>query len=284
MPKEGAEPIPRGRTWIPVDAIALVGIVNVTPDTFYDGGRLGSPELAAEHGLRLAEEGAHLLDVGGESTRPGAELLSEDEECRRVLPVVERLAKHTRVPVSVDTRRASVAEAALESGASVVNAVFGLSDVRLAQVCAEHGAGLILNHTRGEPRTMQADPHYDDVLAEVARELSGEARTAEQFGVARDSICLDPGLGFGKHPIDHNLPLMARLSELTTLGYPVLVGPSRKNFIGAITGAAVDDRLPGTLAALAACVLAGAAAVRVHDVAAARQCVEVALAIREART
>jgi dihydropteroate synthase len=259
--------------------IAVVGIVNVTPDSFYDGGRHEASGPAVDHALRLVDEGADVLDVGGESTRPGAEPVSEPRERRRVLPVIEALAKRTEVPISIDTRRASVAAAALEGGASVVNAVAGLRDPELAPVCAERGALLILNHMRGEPRTMQAAPHYADVVAEVSRELRAQAAAAERAGVASERIWLDPGIGFGKHPTRHNLPLLARLGELVRLGYPVLVGPSRKSFIGRITGARPEERLPGTLAAVTACVLAGARAVRVHDVAAARQAVDVAAAI-----
>ena len=259
--------------------VAVLGIVNATPDSFYDGGRHEACGPAVERALRLVDEGADALDIGGESTRPGAEAVSEALERRRVLPVIEALAKRTDVPISVDTRRASVAAAALDCGATIVNAVAGLRDPELAAVCAERGAALILNHMRGEPRTMQAEPRYADVVSEVSRELLAQAAAAEREGVAAERIWLDPGLGFGKHPTLHNLPLLGRLGELVALGYPVLVGPSRKHFIGAITGAAVADRLPGTLAAATVCVLAGARAVRVHDVAAARQAVDVASAI-----
>ncbi len=264
------------------ERVALVAVVNVTPDSFHDGGRYASVERAVAHALRLSEEGADLLDVGGESTRPGASPVAEPEECRRVLPVIEELAKHSETPISVDTRRASVAEQALKRGASAVNAVAGLRDPALARVCAEHGALLILNHMRGDPRTMQAAPHYRDVVTDVTRELLAQASLAQAAGVRRERIWLDPGLGFGKDPIRHNLPLIARLSELVATGYPVMVGPSRKSFLGKITGASVEDRLPATLAAVTACVLAGARAVRVHDVRAAREAVLVAQAIRRA--
>ncbi|TDJ07077.1 MAG: dihydropteroate synthase [Deltaproteobacteria bacterium] len=266
-----------------VECVALVGIVNVTPDSFHDGGRYDSVERAVAHALQLCEEGADLLDVGGESTRPGSSPVPQLEECRRVLPVIEELSKHTETPISVDTRRAAVAQEALKRGASAVNAVAGLRDPDLARVCAEHGALLILNHMRGEPRTMQLAPRYDDVVADVRHELLTQALLAQAAGVERDRIWLDPGLGFGKDPIRHNLPLIARLSELADTGYPVLVGPSRKSFLGKITGASFEDRLPATLAAVAACVLAGASAVRVHDVGSAREAVLVAQAIRRAR-
>jgi dihydropteroate synthase len=262
--------------------VAVVGIVNVTPDSFYDGGRYEAPDAAVDHALRLVEEGADALDVGGESTRPGADAVPASRERGRVLPVIEALAKRTDVPISIDTRRASVAAAALDRGASIVNAVAGLRDPVLAPVCAERGAALILNHMRGEPRTMQAEPHYGDVVGEVARELLVEAEAAKRAGVAAGRIWLDPGLGFGKHPTRHNLPLLAHLGKIVALGYPVLVGPSRKSFIGRITGAPAAERLPGTLAAVTACVLAGARAVRVHDVAAARQAVDVTAAILSA--
>ncbi len=263
--------------------VLVMGIVNVTPDSFWDGGRLTSAESAIAYGLALAAEGADWLDVGGESTRPGAEQVSEAEERARVLTVIEGLAKRTELPLSIDTRRASVAEAALSLGARIVNAVSGLRDPGLAAVCAAHGATLVLNHMRGEPASMQREPVYGDVVREVCDELLAEAARAEREGVAREKIWLDPGIGFGKHPIAHNLPLLAGLERIVATGYPVLVGASRKQFIGALTGAALADRLPGSLAAATAAVLAGARAVRAHDVAETRQAVDVAAAIREAR-
>ena len=261
----------------------VLGIVNVTPDSFWDGGRLAGPEAAIAHGLALAAEGADWLDIGGESTRPGSAPVSEAEESARVLPVIEGLAKRAETPLSIDTRRARVAEAALARGARIVNAVAGLRDPELAAVCAAHGATLVLNHMRGDPATMQRDPVYGDVVHEVRDELLALAARAERAGVARERIWLDPGLGFGKHPLAHNLPLLARLDELVATGYPVLVGASRKQFIGALTGAAVADRLPGSLAAATAAVLAGARAVRAHDVRETRQAVDIAAAIRSAR-
>jgi dihydropteroate synthase len=263
--------------------VKIVGILNVTPDSFYDGGRYSSVDRAVAHALRLCSEGADLIDIGGESTRPGATPVSDALERERVLPVIEAVAKHTETPVSVDTRRTAIAEEALNRGARAVNAVAGLRDEGLARLCSEHEALLILNHMRGEPRTMQVSPRYQDVVSEVRDELLAQADTAQQAGVPAERIWLDPGLGFGKDPIRHNLPLIAQLSELVDTGYPVLVGPSRKSFLGRITGAATEDRLPATLAAVTACVLAGAAAVRVHDVWAAREAVLMAEAIRGAR-
>jgi dihydropteroate synthase len=263
--------------------VLVVGIVNVTPDSFYDGGRYASCEAAVAHALELASEGADWLDVGGESTRPGSEPVPAEEERKRILPVIESLAKQCALPLSVDTRRAEIADAALSRGARIVNAVAGLRDPELASVCAAHGATLVLNHMRGEPATMQRAPSYTDVVKEVTRELLAEAARAEAAGVPRERIWLDPGIGFGKRPREHSVPLIARLGELVATGYPVLVGPSRKSFLGALTSSPAESRLPGTLAAATACVLAGARALRMHDVAAARQAVDVAAAIRDAR-
>jgi dihydropteroate synthase len=263
--------------------VIVMGIVNVTPDSFWDGGRLVDSESAIAHGLALTARGADWLDVGGESTRPGSAPVSEDEERARVLPVIEGLAKRTEIPLSIDTRRARVAEAALAAGARIVNAVAGLRDLELATVCAVHGATLVLNHMRGEPATMQRAPVYRDVVREVRDELLAEADRAERAGVAREHIWIDPGIGFGKHALRHNLPLLAELGVLVATGYPVLVGASRKSFVGALTGASVSDRLPGSLAAATAAVLAGARGVRAHDVAETRQAVDVAAAIRGAR-
>lgn len=263
--------------------VIVMGIVNVTPDSFWDGGRLADTEAAIAHGLALEAQGADWLDVGGESTRPGAAPVSEDEERARVLPVIEGLAKRTERPLSIDTRRARVAEAALAAGARIVNAVSGLRDPELAHVCAAHGAVLVLNHMRGEPATMQREPVYDDVLREVREELLADVERAECAGVSRGRIWLDPGLGFGKHMLRHNLPLLAGLEALVATGFPVLIGASRKSFLGALSGAAVADRLPGSLAVATAAVLAGACGVRVHDVAETRQAVDVASAIRAAR-
>jgi dihydropteroate synthase len=264
------------------DRVLVAGIVNVTPDSFYDGGRFARTDAAVAHGLALAGEGADWLDVGGESTRPGSRPIAVGEELARVLPVIEGLAKQTAKPISIDTRRAEVAERALAAGASVVNAVAGLRDPRLAEVAAAHGAELVINHMRGEPATMQRAPGYTDVVQEVSRELLADAEVALRAGVPRQRIWLDPGIGFGKRPREHSVVLIARLAELVALGFPVFVGPSRKSFLATLTGAEVADRLPGSLAAAVACVLSGARALRMHDVAAARQAVDVAAAIRAA--
>ena len=261
----------------------VVGIVNVTPDSFFAESRHASAEAAVAHALALAKAGADWLDVGGESTRPGAEAVPEREELKRVLPVIEALAKECALPISIDTRRARVAEAALARGARVVNAVAGLRDPALATVCAAHGASLVINHMRGDSATMLAEARYTDVVREVGAELVAQAEEAERAGVPRERIWLDPGIGFAKRAAD-SVTLLARLEEIVALGYPVLVGPSRKSWLGALTGAPAEARLPGSLAAATACVRAGARALRMHDVAEARQAADVAAEIRAART
>lgn len=260
----------------------VMGVVNATPDSFSDGGRFLDAGAAVARALALAGEGADLIDVGGESTRPGAAPVPAEEEIRRVVPVVERLvAGGLAVPISVDTVKPEVARAALRAGASLVNDIQGLSDPRLAAVVAEAGVPVVLMHMRGTPADMVEKARYRDVAAEVRDELGEALRRAAAAGIPPERTILDPGIGFAKTAAQ-SLEVLARLSEIRGLGRPILVGPSRKSFIGAATGAAVEDRLPGTLAAVAAAVLAGAEFVRVHDVAAARQAALVAAAIRDA--
>jgi dihydropteroate synthase len=259
-----------------------MGVLNLTPDSFSDGGRFLDPGAAVARALALAEEGADILDVGGESTRPGAPPVPVAEEIRRVVPVLERLrAAGFRVPVSVDTSKPEVARAALAAGAAMVNDVTALADPALAAVVAEAGVPVVLMHMRGTPRDMQERAAYRDVVAEVREELAAALARAVGAGIDPARVVLDPGIGFAKSAAQ-SLEILARLRELAALGRPVLVGPSRKSFIGHVTGAAVGDRLPGTLAAVAAAVLNGAAFVRVHDVAAARQAARVAAAVRDA--
>ncbi len=259
----------------------LMGVVNATPDSFSDGGLALEPEAASSRALRLAEEGADLVDVGGESTRPGAPRVPLEEEIRRVVPVVERLrSRGFALPISVDTSKAAVARAALEAGAALVNDVTGLADPALARLAAASGAPVVLMHMRGTPADMQSHAIYADVVAEVARELEEAIARAEAAGVPRDRTILDPGIGFAK-TAEQSVQLIARAGELRSLGRPLLVGPSRKSFIGKITGAPVGERVPGTLAAVTACVLAGVEFLRVHDVAAARQAALVAAALRD---
>jgi dihydropteroate synthase len=262
----------------------LMGILNVTPDSFSDGGRYLLQESAVRQGLRMAAEGADLIDVGGESTRPGAPAVPWEEERDRVVPVIEALKKRgLTVPISVDTRRPQVAAAALRAGAALVNDVSGLSHPAMLHLLAETGAPAVLMHMRGSPADMQEHARYGDVVAEVAAELEAALVAAERAGVARDRLILDPGIGFAK-TAEQSLTLLRQVSELRRLGRPLMVGPSRKSFIGTVTGAPAEERLPGTLAALTASVLAGVEWIRVHDVAAARQAAAVARAIRDAGT
>lgn len=257
----------------------LMGVVNVTPDSFFDGGRFLDPQAAVAHALRLVEEGADLLDIGAESTRPGATSVDEAEESRRLIPVVTAVAKAVVVPISVDTSKAGVAKAALDAGAVIVNDVTALrGDPAMVELVAETGAGLVLMHMQGTPRTMQEAPHYHDVVEEVGVFLAERARWAMERGVTKSQILLDPGIGFGKVLV-HNLDLLAQLRMLTNLGFPLLVGLSRKGFIGQLLDRPVQDRAWGTAAAVALAVEQGANILRVHDVAAMRDVVKVAAAI-----
>jgi dihydropteroate synthase len=260
----------------------LMGVVNATPDSFSDGGRFLPLDAAVTHAERLAEEGADLVDLGGESTRPGALPVSAGEERRRVVPVIERLrARGFRLPISVDTSKGEVARAAIEAGADLVNDVSGLSDPALALVIQAAGVPAVVMHMRGTPADMASRATYADLLGEVAAELRQALARAAAAGIPEERIILDPGLGFAKTPAQ-TVELLARVAELRSLGRPLLVGPSRKRFIGELTGAPVEDRLPGTLAAVTACVLAGVELIRVHDVAPALQAARVAAALREA--
>jgi dihydropteroate synthase len=261
---------------------AVVGVVNVTPDSFSDGGRFPDSEAAVEHTCRLLDDGADAVDVGGESTRPGAEPVPDEVERGRVMPVITGvLARRPDAVISVDTRRAALASEALAAGACLVNDVTAGSDPAMLETVARHGAAVILMHMRGEPRTMQRDTNYTDVVAEVHEFLLARACAAEQAGIAPDRIALDPGIGFGKD-LAGNLRLLHALPELAALGYAVLVGPSRKSFIDRITPAPPDRRLPGTLASLTVAAGLPRALVRVHDVAAAVQFLTVLAAIRSA--
>jgi dihydropteroate synthase len=244
-----------------------MGIVNVTPDSFSDGGLYLDAQLAIDHGSELESEGAAMLDVGGESTRPGAQPVSTDDELRRVIPVVEGLiAARTRAQISIDTSKSIVARAALDAGATLVNDVTALrGDDAMAAVIAEHGADCCLMHMRGEPRTMQEDPRYGDVVADVKAFLEERMAFAVAAGIVEERILLDPGIGFGKTR-EHNLELMRRLGELAALGRPLVIGVSRKSFLGGITGRSVDDRVAATVAANVLAYERGASVFRVHDV------------------
>jgi len=255
----------------------LMGVVNVTPDSFSDGGRYLDPAAAIRHGEELVRDGAEILDVGGESTRPGAEPVEEGEELRRVVPVVEALAREAMV--SIDTSKAVVAGAAIDAGAAIVNDVTALSgDSEMAGVCAERGVGVVLMHMPGNPRTMQDNPTYDDVVDDVKAFLVERVEYAAGAGIGEGRIWLDPGIGFGK-TLEHNLELLRRLHELRELGRPLVVGASRKSFIGRIDGSAVDDRIGGSIASSLLAAAEGADVLRVHDVAEMAQAVKVAEAV-----
>jgi len=251
-----------------LDRPRVMGIVNVTPDSFSDGGRHADVDAAVAHGLRLAGEGADILDIGGESTRPGAEEVSAQEELRRVLPVIERLAKETTLPISIDTSKPEVMRAAVAAGAGMVNDIYALRREGALDTVAELGVAVVLMHMQGEPRTMQHTPEYADVAAEVHRFLAERIFAAEMAGITRKQIVIDPGFGFGKND-RHNFTLLAQLQRFTELGVPVLAGLSRKRTLGTLTGReAASERVHASVAAHLIAVQRGARIVRVHDVAA----------------
>ena len=260
----------------------VMGVVNVTPDSFSDGGRFFAPGAAAAHAHQLLAEGADLLDLGAESTRPGAAPVTTAEQIRRLAPVIEALAADPRACLAVDTASAEVADRALELGARVVNDVTALADPGMATVVVRRGAGLVLMHMAGTPATMQRDPHYDDVAREVRGHLATRLEAARAAGVPAGCVVLDPGIGFGK-TVQHNFELLARIEEFRSLGRPLLIGVSRKSFLGKTLDLLVNQRLEGGLAAGAVAVFLGARIVRTHDVAATVRAVRIAEALREAR-
>ncbi len=260
-----------------------MGIVNVTPDSFSDGGSYASVDDAVKHASQMIADGADLLDVGGESTRPGSEVVPADEEIQRVGPVIRRITEdHPDVPVSVDTRKSDVARAALEAGATIVNDVSAGSDPDMFGVVTGSGAGMILMHMKGEPKTMQDDPTYYDVVAQVRGSLGDRIEAAVSAGVDLDRLCIDPGIGFGK-TVEHNLAILRDIRAFHHLRVPVLIGPSRKRFIGTLTGTEVDDRIGGTAGVVAWCAAEEVDIVRVHDVKEMTRVVRVVDAIVRAR-
>ena len=260
----------------------VMGILNVTPDSFSDGGRFLDRAAAVAHATRMVDDGADILDVGGESTRPGSTAVSVDEELERVRPVIERLAElHPAIPISIDTRKASVAAEAIAAGATIVNDVSGGADPDMFDVVRERDAAVVLMHMRGEPTTMQEAPRYDDVVGEVHEYLRQRIEAAELAGIDPERIAIDPGIGFGKD-LAHNLELMRRVDVLLDLRRPVLVGPSRKRFLGTILDVPEDDRVEGTIGAVVWLVSRGAHLVRVHDVKEVVRAVRVADAIAKA--
>ncbi len=261
-----------------------MGVVNVTPDSFFDGGRYFDTEAAVAHALRLVEEGADLLDIGAESTRPGADVVNEAEERRRAIPVVTAVAKAVTVPISIDTSKAAVARAALDAGAVLVNDVTALrGDPAMVDVVAQTGAGIVLMHMHGTPRTMQQAPRYDDVVGEISDFFEERIRFAMAHGIVRRQIILDPGIGFGKLLV-HNLTLLAQLTRFLQFECPLLVGVSRKAFLGQLVDRPVQDRQWATAAAVAMAVDRGAGILRVHDVRAMKDVVQVAAAINRQTT
>ena len=269
----------------------IMGILNVTPDSFSDGGLFFSCDAAVAHGEKLAEDGADIIDIGGESTRPFSEPVSIEEEGRRVLPVIEKLAKQVSIPISIDTTKASIARDAIESGASIINDISAMySDPDMMGVAAKYGVPVVIMHMKGTPKTMQVSPHYDDLIKNIKEFLEKAIDRAEKNGIARSKIIIDPGIGFGK-TVEHNLLIIKHIDKIKTPNNPILIGPSRKSFIRNIlevshsgdTGLEMLELETGTQAAIAAAVLNGAHIVRVHDVAKARLTLKIIDSIRNVR-
>ncbi len=256
---------PRGRLDFSEGCI-LMGVLNVTPDSFSDGGQFFAADIAIEHGLQMAADGAAIIDVGAESTRPDSQGVSGNEQIKRAIPVIEALAKKVDLPISIDTYNYEVAKAALKAGAAMINDITALSDERMGTLAAGQQVPVVLMHMKGTPETMQIEPKYEDVVSEVLEFLMSRAKRAEQFGISKNMIFIDPGIGFGK-TLEHNLELLRNIDKFVATGYPVLVGTSRKSFIGQITGKEKpSDRIFGTAGTVALCVAAGISIARVHDV------------------
>jgi len=272
----------RKRTFTLGKRTLLMGVLNVTPDSFSDGGLFFDKETAIAHGMKMIEEGADFIDIGGESTRPGSKSLELDEELRRVIPVIESLTKTGDVPISIDTYKSSVAKKAIEAGAQIINDISGLHlDPSLSQVAAKADVPLVLMHIRGNPETMQKNIHYESLFSEIIQYLKDSIQRAESAGVDSEQIIIDPGIGFGKTAED-NLLILKNLQEFKILGRPLLLGTSRKSFIGKILDADVTERLEGTLSTIAVGVLNGAHIIRCHDVLQAKRAIAIADAVRQA--
>lgn len=269
---------PKGRLDFSVGCIVM-GVLNVTPDSFSDGGRFLDTDKAVEHGLKMADEGASIIDIGAESTRPGAEPVTVDEQINRVVPVIESLCKRKKIPISIDTNRSEVAQAALKAGAAIINDITALGDERMGELAAKQQVPVILMHMQGTPANMQIEPKYEDVVGEVLQFLLERAQQAEKFGIPKERIFIDPGIGFGK-TLEHNLELLRNIDKFVKTDYRVLIGTSRKSFIGKITGKEKpSDRIFGTAASVALCVTKGVSIVRVHDIAEMNDVVKVVHAI-----
>ncbi|HSV27818.1 MAG TPA: dihydropteroate synthase [Sedimentisphaerales bacterium] len=261
----------------------IMGVLNITPDSFSDGGRYFEPEAAVEHGIRMARDGAAIIDVGAESTRPGSAPVPAEEQIRRAIPVIRQLVQKVSIPISIDTADADVAEAAIEAGAAIINDTTALTDDRMARLAAGSNVPVILMHMQGTPATMQQSPHYNDVVSEVLAFLLNRAARAESFGIPRQHIIIDPGIGFGK-TFDHNVIVLHNIRRFVSSGYRVLVGASRKRFLSHITGRASSNLAAATAAVTALCADAGAAIVRAHDVAEMVDVCRVIQAIRQQKT
>ena len=259
----------------------IMGVLNVTPDSFADGGKYLSPAAARRQALLMEHEGADIIDIGGESSRPGSRGISADEELKRILPVLKKLRGRLRIPISVDTTKYDVARRAISEGASIINDISGVSDIRVASLCAAHSAGLIIMHMKGTPRTMQEHASYKDVTAEISSFLLKAAKRAAAAGVNKKSIIIDPGIGFGK-TLEHNLEIIRNIDRFKRLGFPVLIGLSRKSFLGKLSGLLAGERLVPTVAAHAVAVYNGADIIRAHDVKEAVLAAKIARAIKDA--
>jgi len=269
---------PRGKLNFSNGCIVM-GVLNVTPDSFSDGGKFFDTDKAIKHGLQMAADGAAIIDVGGESTRPGAEPISIEEQIKRVIPVIEALANKINIPISIDTYNYEVTKAALNAGAAMLNDITALSDERMGKLAAEQQVPVVLMHMQGTPATMQAEPKYEDVVSEVLEFLLKQAKRAEKFGIPKERIFIDPGIGFGK-TLEHNLELLRNIHKFVATGYRVCIGTSRKSFVGKLTGKENPaNRIFGTAATVALCVAAGVSIVRVHDVAEMVDVVNVSRAI-----
>jgi len=269
---------PRGKLNFSNGCIVM-GVLNVTPDSFSNGGKFFDTDKAIKHGLQMAADGAAIIDVGGESTRPGAEPISIEEQIKRVIPVIEALANKINIPISIDTYNYEVTKAALNTGAAMLNDITALSDERMGKLAAEQQVPVVLMHMQGTPATMQAEPKYEDVVSEVLEFLLKQAKRAEKFGIPKERIFIDPGIGFGK-TLEHNLELLRNIHKFVATGYRVCIGTSRKSFVGKLTGKENPaNRIFGTAATVALCVAAGVSIVRVHDVAEMVDVVNVSRAI-----
>lgn len=266
------------------DKTYVMGILNVTPDSFSDGGMFFDKNAAVKRGIEMAREGADIIDVGGESTRPGALEVSVDDEIGRVIPVIEALVKKIAIPISIDTRKSEVAEAAIKAGATIINDVSGLAnDERIARVAAKHGATLIVMHMKGTPADMQVAPKYKDLIGEILESLRSSVSKGLAAGISKEKIVIDPGIGFGK-TVEHNLEIISRLDEFKQLGYAICVGTSRKSFIGKVLDRpGTDDRLAGSIATAAIAVMKGANIIRAHDVAETCQAARITDAVKRAQ-